>query len=100
MPFLKGHVANPYGRPKRPEIEMFREAIAQVEKRKGKSLLVHAVEKAYTDAMVLTALLKKILPDLTHDESLRELVRTFLIRANVQINDRNSNPIANGHKAD
>ena len=63
MPFQKGVVSNPYGRPRKPEIELFRQAILQVEKKKNKSLLVHAVERAFIEDDVLNALLKKILPD-------------------------------------
>ena len=61
--FKPGNCANPNGRPRKPEIEMFRLAIEQVEKEKGTSLLVHAVQRAYVEDTVLVALLKKILPD-------------------------------------
>ena len=63
--FQKGKSGNPTGRPKRPEIEDLREAIEQVQKKQGKSLLVHFVEQAYQDKNVLIALGKKIIPDLT-----------------------------------
>lgn len=46
----------------------FREAIAQVEQKKGKSLLVHLVEQAFVDNAVLVAVGKKILPDLSEGE--------------------------------
>ena len=59
----KGVSGNPNGRPRAPEIELFREALAQVEKENKISLLVHAVRRAYLEDTVLIALLKKILPD-------------------------------------
>ena len=66
MPFQKG---NPYGnrngRPKKPEIEELRKAIKCVEKKKRKKLLVHFVERAFSDDKVLVALGKKIVPDLS-----------------------------------
>jgi hypothetical protein len=68
MPFKKGQVANPNGRPKRPEIEQLRQAIATVEKRKKKKLLVHFVEQAYEDNRTLDALVKKFMPDMKHVE--------------------------------
>jgi hypothetical protein len=68
MPFKKGQVANPNGRPKRPEIEQLRRAIATVEKSKKKKLLVHFVEQAYEDNRTLDALVRKFMPDMKHVE--------------------------------
>ena len=64
MPFQEGNQhGNRNGRPKNPEIQLFRDAIAEVEGTKGKKLMVHAVERAFAEDTVLVALLKKILPD-------------------------------------
>lgn len=77
----KGHTNNPNGRPRRPEIELVREAIAETEIEKKKSLWKHLVEQAYVDNSVLTALAKKFVPDLTKDEGMQDIVRTILLRA-------------------
>jgi hypothetical protein len=59
-----GQSGNPNGRPRVPEIEELREAIRIARKRHGnKSILVHFVEKAYTNDQVLIALAKKLIPD-------------------------------------
>ena len=65
MPLPKGRTNNPNGRPRTGEafVEQLRIALETVAKKKGKTLIQHAVERAYEDDMVLTALLKKILPD-------------------------------------
>lgn len=80
MPFVKGQTGNPNGRPRAPEIELVRQAIAETEKEKKKSLWKHLVEQAYVDNTVLTALAKKFVPDLTKDEGMQDIVRTFLVR--------------------
>lgn len=49
---------------RKPEIEELRRAIELVQKRKGKKLLIHFVERAYENDKVMVALGKKILPDL------------------------------------
>lgn len=54
---------NRKGRPPRPEIELFREALELVQTEKKTTLLEHAVRKAFESENVLIALLKKILPD-------------------------------------
>ena len=85
----KGYTGNPNGRPRVPEIELFRNALAQVEKEKKVSLLFHAVNRAYQDDNVLVALLKKILPDKLYTEiedktknldieSRREAIKEFI----------------------
>jgi hypothetical protein len=65
MPFKKGVVSNPNGRPRRPEIEMLRHAAAEVEVEEKKSLYKHAVQQAYKDNSVLIAIIKKFVPDIT-----------------------------------
>jgi hypothetical protein len=64
--FKKGQSGNPAGRPQNPEIEEFRKALKEEEKTRGKSLLRHAIQKAFTKDAVLIAMLKKMIPDL-HD---------------------------------
>jgi len=95
MAFKSGNewTGNKSGRPRKPEIELFRAALEKVEQEQGTTLLEHAVKRAFTSEAVLVAVLKKILPDLTHDKGVSEAVRTFLIRAN----DRNAEPTSNGH---
>ena len=61
--WVKGVSGNPKGRTRKPEIELFREALAKVEKEKDMSLLEHAVRLSFKSEAVLVALLKKILPD-------------------------------------
>jgi len=65
MPFKSGSEwkGNTHGRPRKPEVELFRQAMAEVEVEKKKSIIRHAVERAYVDDGVLVALMKKILPD-------------------------------------
>lgn len=90
MPFTEGHKikGNRKGRPKDPGIVMLREALAQVEVEKKESLILHAVRKAYKSEPVLIAILKKVLPDLKEDPSLKELARTIIMRA--ENNDRDN----------
>lgn len=63
MSLPKGRTNNPNGRPKRPEIEQIREAIAAVEKTKKKSLWLHLIERCYESDIVLVAVSKKFVPD-------------------------------------
>lgn len=63
MGLPKGRTNNPNGRPRSPEIEIFRQALEEVEKKKNKTLLHHAVERAFADDGVLVALVKKMVPD-------------------------------------
>ena len=66
MAFEKGNIANPAGRPKgvpNKKTELMA-AIKYVQGKKGKKLLVHAIEQAYEDPRVLVAILKKLIPDL------------------------------------
>lgn len=60
----KGQSGNPKGRPPKPEIENLRIAIATVEKKKKKKLLVHYVEQAFEDNPTLQHLVGRLLPAL------------------------------------
>ena len=66
MAWKKGQSGNPAGRKKGSpnKRDALLDAIRQVQLKKGKKLLVHAVEQAYGDKTVLIALLKKIVPDM------------------------------------
>lgn len=59
-----GQVLNPKGRPAVPEVQLLRDAINAVGKKKKKSFYALAAEKAYEDNSVLIALLRKLVPDL------------------------------------
>ena len=64
MPFVKGQSGNPTGKNAgcKPYLELIKE-LAATKKSKGKSLIKHAIERAYTNDKVLVAVLKKIIPD-------------------------------------
>ena len=81
MPFVKGKSGNPLGAPRKPEIELIRQAMAEVAIKKKKTLWQHLVEQAYVDNNVLNALAKKFVPDLTKDEGMQNIIRTILVRA-------------------
>jgi len=66
--FPKGVSGNPGGRPLNEWRTALDDAIRQVQKKKRKKLMVHAVEQAYKDNTVLVAILKKLLPDLKASE--------------------------------
>jgi CRISPR/Cas system CSM-associated protein Csm2 small subunit len=70
MPGIKGKTNNPKGRPPAGEafIEQLRVAISEVAIEKKKTLMRHAVERAYTEDSVLIAMLKKLIPDLTETD--------------------------------
>ena len=59
----KGQSGNPHGAPRKPEIELMRQAIVEVCRRKKKSLWVHVMEQFFEDNNVMIAVLKKLLPD-------------------------------------
>lgn len=65
MPFKPGKEwnGNKNGPPRKPEIQLLRDALEAARAKHGKHLIEHAIEKAYTDHNVLIAILKKILPD-------------------------------------
>jgi AAA+ ATPase superfamily predicted ATPase len=62
---------NKNGRPVRPEIELLRDAMNEVEEEKKVSLIKHAVRRAYDSDPVLIGMLKKVLPDLAKIEDKR-----------------------------
>ena len=65
MASINGKSNNPNGRPPKGNafVEQLAKAIKVVEKAKGKSLMQHAIERAYVEDTVLIALLRKVLPD-------------------------------------
>ena len=70
MPGVKGKTNNPNGRPTAGNafVEQLRDALDVVGKKKGKSLMQHAVEEAYRDNVVLVALMRKLIPDLSETD--------------------------------
>jgi hypothetical protein len=66
--FQKGFSGNPSGRAVNPWRQELESAIRTVEKRKRKKLMVHAVNQAFKNDIVLVAILKKLLPDLKIEE--------------------------------
>jgi len=66
--FKKGQSGNPAGRPKAPEIQYLRDAIAAVEKKKKKKLYQHLVEQAFEDNTVLLAVVRKFVPDMKQSD--------------------------------
>lgn len=62
----KGKSGNPKGAPKKPEIDLLRDAIEKAQNKRGVTLLDHFVERAYENDKVLIALGKKIIPDLSN----------------------------------
>ena len=64
MTWKKGQTGNPNGRPRVGAIAELNQAIAVVEKKKRRKLLEHFAARAFEDDYVLTALMKKKLPDL------------------------------------
>lgn len=81
MTWEKGKSGNAKGRPVAPEKQLFREALALVEKKKGKKFFVHACERAFDDDGVLKEVLKKMLPDLSEIKDTtdyRELLKEAL----------------------
>ena len=65
MPYKKGESGNLLGRPRVPEIELIRKAIAETEKEKKKSLWKHLIEQCFEDNNVLRAVANKFVPDMT-----------------------------------
>ena len=83
MPFKKGEISNPNGRPRRPEIELVRLAIEETNRQKKKSLWKHLIEQCYEDNNVLIAVAKKFMPDMVQDVSDR---RQIIIEITNEIN--------------
>lgn len=86
--WVPGVSGNPMGRPVGTSRLAALEAALEA---KGKELKTtaweHVATQFFKDNQVMTAILKKIIPDLTEDVGMKELIRTYLIRAT---NDRNS----------
>ncbi|MDD4892402.1 MAG: hypothetical protein PHH73_00185 [Candidatus Rickettsiella isopodorum] len=65
---------NDKGRPRKPEIQVLRDALEKVEKEKDISFIEHFVRLAFSDKDIAKELAKKILPDKiqteTNDEQL------------------------------
>jgi len=63
--FKKGKSGNPKGKKKGTVdfLTEFKAALKVVEKKKKKSLIQHAVEKAYESDTILVSLLRKMLPE-------------------------------------
>ena len=79
MPFKKGQSGNPNGRPKKPEIDLLREALEKAQQKHGMHFIEHFVEKAYADNTMAIALAKKILPDRVETEQPIDIKTTFII---------------------
>ena len=66
MAFKKGQSGNPKGRPKgsaNKRDELW-QAINKIQKGKSRTLIEHAITKAYEDNTILVAILRKLIPDL------------------------------------
>lgn len=59
----------------------FWKAMKEVEGLERKTLMKHTVEQAFKNPDILKAVLNKMLPDLSKDEGIENMVRTFLIRS-------------------
>lgn len=65
--FQPGVCPNPSGRPKgtRNASTILQEAIAFEARKRGKHLLAHAVQVAYTNPMILSSVMQKLVPNKT-----------------------------------
>jgi len=70
MPFKPGKdwVGNRKGRPTNFDIEKLKNAILEGEKKHGKDIFRHAVDRAFVNDTVLIALIKKFIPDRIYNE--------------------------------
>ena len=59
----KGESGNPNGRPRKPEVELLRDALEKARKGHKKDFLEHFVERAYENDSVAIALARKLIPD-------------------------------------
>jgi hypothetical protein len=79
-----GQSGNPAGRPPNPEAQQLRDAIATVEKRKKKKWLITLVERSYDNDALAIAILKKLIPDLQHNDNthgIDESTMALVVRA-------------------
>lgn len=68
----KGQSGNPAGRPKGKKSKWrldLEQAIADAEQQTGLNLIARAVEMAYEDPRMMSAVLKKLLPDMKYVEA-------------------------------
>lgn len=79
--------SNPSGLSKKDKLKArdfkyeFWKAMKEVEVTERKTLMKHTVEQAFKNPDILKAVLNKMLPDLSKDEGIENMVRTFLIRS-------------------
>lgn len=59
----KGESGNPNGRPRKPEVELLRDALEKAREGHGKDFLEHFVERAYENDSVAIALARKLISD-------------------------------------
>ncbi len=63
MGLKPGQTNNPNGRPRKPEIQILRDALEKVEKEHKMSFIEHFVRLAFKDKDISKELAKKLLPD-------------------------------------
>ena len=87
--FGVNNCANPNGRPRKPEIEALRKALARAKKRHKEDFLDHFIDLAYKETPAAIALAKKFLPDMK-SEDINITSKTFADIVREVINARNS----------